>query len=48
MQVSFNTKIDHDLAQWLDAHSKATGIPKAQIIGKLLEDYKKLVDSKNA
>lgn len=48
MQVSFNTKIDHQLAQWLDAHSKATGIPKAQIIGKLLEDYKNLYESKNA
>jgi predicted DNA-binding protein len=48
VQVTFNTRINHELAQWLDAHSKATGIPKAQIIGKLLEDYKKLVDSKNA
>lgn len=48
MQVTFNTRIDHQLAQWLDAHSKATGIPKAQIVAKALEDYKKLYESKNA
>ena len=44
MQVTLNTRISHDLAEWLDRHSKTTGVPKAQIIGKLLEDYKRLVE----
>jgi predicted DNA-binding protein len=46
MQVSFNTRISIELSQWVDTHSKETGIPKAQIVAKALEDYKKKVEKK--
>ena len=46
MQVSFNTRISIELSQWVDEYSKETGISKAQIVAKALEEFKKKVEKK--
>ena len=48
MQVSLNTRIDHELAAKLDAYSKENDISKAQIVARALEEYFKKEDKKNA
>ena len=41
MQVALNTRITYELAVKLDSHSKETGLSKAQIVAKALEQYLK-------
>jgi len=44
MQVSLNTRINHELAAQLDKYSKDTETSKAQIVAKALEEYFKKED----
>lgn len=46
MQVSLNTRIEHELAEKLDKHSKENNVSKAQIVAKALEEYFKKAGDK--
>lgn len=39
MQVTFNTRLEHDLAEALQEYHEQSGIPKVRILDKALREY---------
>ncbi|MCK9570904.1 hypothetical protein M0R72_18290 [Candidatus Pacearchaeota archaeon] len=39
MQVTFNTRLEHDLAEQLQEYHELSGIPKVRIIDRALREY---------
>jgi len=39
MQVTFNTRLEHDLAEALQEYHEQSGIPKVRILDQALREY---------